>query len=256
MIGSEKNLKIAANGLSKTFRIGYEPSRGALERLLLKFTGREKKKALPVLDSVSLAVGSGEIVGLIGRNGCGKSTLLRILAGIYQPDSGLVSNSGQAVYVSGFGVGLKYRLTMRDNIYLTASVMGLNRREIDARFSEIVEFAELGDFVDTKISQFSAGMESRLCFSTIIHCLKHRNPDIILLDEVLSTGGDLEFQRRAMAKMEEFVRGGAAVLLVSHTLPVIEEYCRRVIWLENGGIKQDGPAAEVLAAYVKSFDQN
>lgn len=248
---NEAITKISLSNISKSFQIGYQKSDGALARLLSKIFGRQAKRTLPVLSNVSLQVKAGENVGLIGSNGSGKSTLLRTIAGIYIPDGGIISTQGDVIYINGFGLGLKQRLSMRDNIFLIGTIMGLGRKEIKKRFSEIVAFAELENFVNTKVHQFSYGMLNRLCFSTTIHCLQHKNPDIILLDEVFGAGGDLKFQNKALAKMEDFIRGGAAVILASHDLDLVSKYCNRVVLLENGKIKKEGEPQEVIPHYTQ-----
>lgn len=242
--------KISVQNVSKHFKIGFHKNDNALSRLLSLLLGRESKKPITVLDTISLEVFSGENVGIIGNNGSGKSTLLRTIAGIYYPDQGSIENNGEVIYINGFGLGLKQRLSMRDNIYLIGSIMGLSHKEVKKRFQDIVSFAELEDFIDTKVYQFSYGMLSRLCFSATIHCLEHKNPDIILLDEVFGTGGDLAFQNKAIAKMEEFIKGGAAVILVSHDLEIIKKYCHRVIWLKNGQIVKEGIPQEIVEDYI------
>lgn len=247
--------KISVRGVSKRFNIGFQKSDNALAHFLSSLLGRETKKPIIVLDSVSFEVAAGENIGLIGNNGSGKSTLLRIIAGIYQPDQGTVKNRGEVIYINGFGLGLKQRLTMRENIYLIGSIMGLSRKEIKKRFREIVAFAELENFVDTKIYQFSYGMLSRLCFSTTIHCLEQKNPDIILLDEVFNTGGDLNFQNKALAKMEEFISGGSAVILVSHNLDIVAKYCDRAILLKDGRISASGEPAKIIEEYINDADK-
>jgi|GEM_PF-1038752 len=248
---SDNNLikKIDVKNVSKYFDIGYQKKDNALARLLSFLSDKELKKQITVLDAISFKVFSGEKVGLIGNNGSGKSTLLRIIAGIYEPDQGSVKNDGDVIYINGFGIGLKPRLSMRNNIYLIASIMGLSRKEIKRRFQEIVNFSELEKFVDTKTYKFSSGMLSRLCFSTTIFCLGHKRPDIILLDEVFDSGGDLNFRNKAIAKIDEFIKDGSAVILVSHSLDIIEKYCNRVILLENGVIKKEGLPGEVISEY-------
>lgn len=245
--------KVSVQNVSKRFSIGYQKNDNALARLLSAILGKEQKKQITVLDSITFEVFAQENIGLIGNNGSGKSTLLRTIAGIYTPDQGKIENNGEIIYINGFGLGLKQRLSMRNNIYLIASIMGLSQKEIAKRFQEIVDFSELAEFVDTKVYQFSSGMLSRLCFSTTIHCLEHRNPDIILLDEVFGSGGDLNFQNKAIAKIDEFIKGGTAVILVSHSLEIIKKYCRRVILLENGKIKKDGTPAETIKEYLDSI---
>ncbi len=246
----KKDRKILVNNVEKNFKIGFQKSEGALARLLAVLSGREEKRNFKVLDDISLQVYSGENIGLIGSNGSGKSTLLRAIAGIYQIDKGVIETSGEVIYMNGFGLGLKPRLTMRDNVYLIGSIMGLGVKEIKENFPKIVEFSELEDFVDTKVYQFSSGMLNRLCFSTTIHCLGQRQLEIILLDEVFNAGGDIVFQNKALAKMEQFLRAGAAVIMVSHQLDLIQKYCHQAIWLENGKIKKTGSAQEVVNEYL------
>lgn len=242
--------KISVQNISKLFNIGFKKSDAALARILSSLLGQEPKKTITVLDSISFEVCAGENVGLIGNNGSGKSTLLRIIAGIYKPSQGKIINNGEVIYMNGFGLGLKQRLTMRENIFLIGSIMGLSRQEIKNRFKEIVTFSELEEFVDTKVYQFSDGMLSRLCFSTTMHCLEQKSPDIILLDEVFGAGGDLNFQNKAVIKMEEFIKSGAAIILVSHNLDIIKKYCDRVILLKDGKIIKEGAADDIVNEYV------
>ena len=242
--------RITVNQVSKKFRIGFQKSDGILARVLTGLSGREKRKLIQVLDSVSFEVSAGEKIGLIGNNGSGKSTLLRIIAGIYEADGGQVITNGDVLYMNGFSLGLKPRLTMRDNIFLIGSIMGLGYREVKNNLNDIVEFAELQDYLDTKVYQFSSGMLSRLCFATTIHCLKQKKPEIILLDEVFGAGGDFAFQQKALAKMEEFVYSGAAVIIVSHQMEIISKYCDRAILLEKGKIKDSGESQRVVTAYL------
>ncbi len=244
--------RIAVNKVSKSFRIGFQKSDGILARVLSFLSGREAKKPSLVLDSVSFEVFAGEKVGLIGNNGSGKSTLLRIIAGIYEADGGEVFTNGEVLYMNGFRLGLKPRLTMRENIFLIGSIMGLNYREVKEKLTEIVEFAELKDYLDTKVYQFSSGMLSRLCFATTIHCLKQKNPEIILLDEVFGAGGDFAFQNKAIAKMEEFVYGGASIIIVSHQMEIIKKYCDRTILLEKGRLEGAGESQEVVRSYLNT----
>jgi ABC-type polysaccharide/polyol phosphate transport system ATPase subunit len=204
------------------------------------------------LDSISFQLFSGEKLGLIGKNGSGKSTLLRTIAGIYKHDEGEIKQLGEVVYISGFGIGLKPRLSMRNNIFLIGAVMGLTRKEIKKKFSAIVAFSELNDFVDTKVYQFSSGMIKRLCFSVVIHCLENKSHDIILFDEVFGSGGDLTFQNKAITKMENLIKTGAAVIIVSHDLEVIEKYCDRVLLLSSGQIIKEGDPKEVISSYVNN----
>lgn len=251
---NQESSKIEINNISKKFNIGYRKSDSALAQFLSYFSTRETKKSIKVLDEVSLQFSAGENVGLIGGNGSGKSTLLRIIAGIYQADSGYLQVPANVVYINGFDFGLKPKLTMHENIFLTGAIMGLSVSEIKKRLPEIISFSELEEFVDTKVYQFSSGMLNRLCFSTIIHCLQRKVPDLILLDEVFGAGGDASFQDKAINKMEEFLRSGSAVILVSHELGLISKYCNRAILLEKGKIKISGETSQVIATYLSNKD--
>lgn len=244
-------LRLNVNNVSKIFNIGYKKDNGLLSSFLSLFSGKEPQKILQVLNDVSFKAYAGENIGIIGKNGSGKSTLLRLIANIYQIDSGNIHTKGKLIYIDGYGLGLKQKLTMRDNIYLVGLLMGLSEEEVTKRFSEIVSFSELEEFLDTKIYQFSSGMLNRLSFSITIHCLEHNNPEIILLDEVFGGGGDLSFQNKATARMEEFISGGATVVLVSHDLNLIKKYCNRVILLHKGRKIQEGDPETIIEIYKK-----
>ncbi|MFA5184807.1 MAG: ABC transporter ATP-binding protein [Patescibacteria group bacterium] len=243
--------RISVDRVSKQFNLGFKKNENALGRVLSLVSSQEAHKTLSVLQDISFSAAAGENIGLIGRNGSGKSTLLRLIAGIYQADAGTINARGEIVYLNGFSSGLRDRLTMRENIYLVGLLMGLSRKEIDLRFGDIVAFAELENFIDTKVYQFSSGMMSRLSFAITFQCLRQKRPDIILFDEVFSAGGDLAFQKKALAQMEEFIRNGTTVLLVNHNLGLIEKYCQRSILLERGRIIEDGPTAAVAKHYLE-----
>lgn len=236
----------------KRFDIGFKKHENALFRVMRIFSGREQKKTIHVLEEISFDVLRGERVGIIGRNGSGKSTLLRLIAGIYGHDSGLMDITGSVVYISGFSQGLKSKLTMRDNVYLVGSIMGLSKKEIDEEFDSIVDFSGLEDFVETKVYQFSSGMTTRLAFSIFIFCILRNRPDILLLDEVIGAGGDIDFTAKANNKMEELIHSGSTVLFVSHGMGEVEKLCSKVIWIEKGKIVLYGPAHRVIDAYKNS----
>lgn len=240
--------RIIAKDISKTFHTGLRDA-GVLATILFLFSGGYKKRSIDAINSVSFECSPGEVVGLIGRNGCGKSTLLRLISGIYEKDEGSLEINGRAMYINGFGIGLNQRLTMRENIYLVGAILGISRKEIAAKIPEIVEFSGLADFLDTKIFQFSSGMSARLGFSAVTSFVAERRPSIILLDEVFEAGGDAEFQKRAIGKMEDFLKGDATVMLVSHQTNVIRKYCPRTILLEKGRVLADGDTEEVVKKY-------
>jgi ABC-type polysaccharide/polyol phosphate transport system ATPase subunit len=244
--------RVILSNVSKKFRIGCkEENKSALARVVSLFSGKEQKRDFFALKNVSFSLASGQNLGIIGRNGSGKSTLLRVIAGVYGPDEGEVKTKGSLVLLTGIGQGLNPKLTMRENIYLMGSILGLGQRDIKKKFNEIVEFAGLLDFIDTKVYQFSSGMLTRLNFSVMIHCIKHSNPDILLLDEVFRAGGDIDFESKATKKMEEFVSGGTTVVLATHDLDIVKKYCDKVIWIEKGRIAIEGRSSEVVEKYIK-----
>lgn len=223
--------KISLYNISKTFSIGVRRKHSALGYARALFSSREAKKDFLALDSVSLKINPGEIVGMMGSNGSGKSTLLRIMAGIYQPDSGTVKANGKVISLINLGVGLLERLPMRDNIFLVGSLFGMSSGEMQARLDSIVRFSELGEFLDTKIYQFSAGMIQRLAFSIAIHA----DPDILLLDEVFEVG-DEDFRKKSGEKIRHLAKEGVAVVLVSHDEDLIRRNCTSLLRFEHGKI--------------------
>ncbi len=224
--------RIVVEHVSKYFQIGTEKRQSTLGKIYSLFSGREPKKSIHVLSDVSFVVNAGEVLGIMGSNGSGKSTLMRIVAGIYRVYDGTVKVEGKMVSLINLSVGLKERLTMRENIFLIGSLFGLGQDDIKARFNDIVAFAELGEFVNTKIYQFSSGMRQRLIFATAVHA----NADILILDEVLEVG-DKSFKEKSGNKIKEIVKGGGSVVLVSHNALLIEKYCHRVMLIEKGVIK-------------------
>jgi ABC-type polysaccharide/polyol phosphate transport system ATPase subunit len=238
--------RIIVTNLNKQFKLGHARGDSTLARLV----SFERSKKIDVVRDVSFDADVGEIIGIIGRNGSGKSTLLRLIAGIYEQDSGEILTVGKLIYLNGYGQGLQPKLTMRENIYLMGALMGLSSSDVKKKFNEIVGFSDLREFIDTKVYQFSSGMVSRLSFSVMVFCVKHHDPEILLLDEIFDGAGDIDFRARALLKMEEFIRGGATVLLVSHRLETIKKYCHRVIWIEKGAMHKIGTSDEVVVAYA------
>lgn len=241
----EKVKSIIIDSVSKKFRIGRNKSLGALARFVSLFSGKEPSQLIYALKDLSFDVCSGEIVGVIGDNGSGKSTLLRIIAGIYYPDGGRVVVSGKIISLISLTIGLKERLTMKENIFLVGSLFGMSQKEIKKEFNSIVEFSDLKEFVDTKIYQFSAGMMQRLAFSIALSA----KPDILLLDEVFEVG-DEDFKKKSAEKIKKVVEGGACVVLVSHDLPMVERYCDKIIWIKDGMINKIGRSDEIVHEYA------
>jgi lipopolysaccharide transport system ATP-binding protein len=225
----------------KRYAIG--PRGGLLAR-------RKARQQLWALHDVSLRVEPGESVGLIGHNGAGKTTILRLLAGITRPTRGHVRTTGRLASLINLGAGFHPELTGRENIFLNGVILGLTRREVKARFDAIVDFADLGPYIDTPLKRYSSGMYARLGFAVAAHV----DPDVLLVDEVLSVG-DVSFQDRSIRKMLSFRDSGRAILFVSHNLSAVEMMCQRAIWLDHGTIRRAGPTADVVRAYIDAVDE-
>ncbi len=215
-------------------------------RLLASFgSGAEPADEFWALRDVSFEVKRGEVLGVIGRNGAGKSTLLKILSRIVDPTSGGADLYGRIGSLLEVGTGFHPELTGRENIYLSGAMLGMSRREVNARLDEIVAFAEVEKFLDTACKHYSSGMYLRLGFAVAAHL----NTEILLVDEVLAVG-DAAFQRKCVGKMAEAADGGRTVLFVSHNLGAVGSLCSRVLWLDQGRLRRDGPGREVIEAYL------
>jgi ABC-2 type transport system ATP-binding protein/lipopolysaccharide transport system ATP-binding protein len=197
------------------------------------------------LHGVSFVADEGEVIGIIGRNGAGKTTLLKLLARITEPTGGVARMRGRVGSLLEVGTGFHPELTGRDNIFLNGSILGMKRSQIRKRFDDIVEFAGVEQFIDTPVKRYSSGMYLRLAFAVAAHV----EPDIVAVDEVLAVG-DAEFQRRCLGKMSEFASEGRTVVFVSHDLGAIAQMCERVIWLDGGQVRHDGPAAKSIELYL------
>jgi lipopolysaccharide transport system ATP-binding protein len=255
------DLSVSARQLSKQFRIGeWEAPYKTLRESLLNLTtaplrlfgyGKRRKRSQPetfwALRDVSFDVHAGEVIGIIGRNGAGKSTLLKILSRITEPTSGEASIHGRVASLLEVGIGFHGELTGRENLYLNGAILGMRKAEIDAKFDEIVAFAEVEKFIDTSVKHYSTGMYLRLAFAVAAHL----EPEILIVDEVLAVG-DANFQRKCLAKMEDVGQRGRTVLFVSHSMPAVTRLCKRVILLDEGKVLQDGPAAQVVGAYLSA----
>ena len=233
---------IEAVDVSKTFFIPHEQRTYFKEYFLHPFR-RTQYERNDALKSVTFSIGEGEFFGILGPNGSGKSTLLRILAGIYVPDSGDVRVRGLLSPFIELGVGFNLELNARDNIRINATLAGLTRRELDARFDEILEFSELERFVDQKLKNYSSGMLMRLAYSIAIQIPF----DVLLLDEVLAVG-DKSFQEKCFATFDRFKEEGKTVVLVTHQRDLLRSFCDRVLLLENGVVGGIGAPTELLGA--------
>ena len=237
---------VALRGVSKRFYF-YEHRTSSLREWFIRRVLRRPihvRRAAFTLHDVDLTVGRGEALALLGRNGSGKSTVLRLIAGIYQPSTGAVRTEGRITAVIELGAGFHPELTGAENIALYAAVLGLTRKELAARYDDIVEFAAIPDLPDTPLKYYSSGMEARLAFSVAV-CLQ---PDILLLDEVLAVG-DQAFRERCLERLRQYHARGGTLVLVSHELEQLRELCTRGVWLDQGRIVMDGPIDMVLEKY-------
>lgn len=214
-----------------------------LRRSLGRMRHREAVEVV-ALDGVTIEVVKGEAFGIVGRNGSGKSTLLKVVAKTLKPDGGTVNVYGRLSTLLALGVGFNPELSGRRNVYLGGLAAGLRRAAIDERFDDIVGYAELADAIDRPVKTYSSGMFSRLAFAVGMAL----DPDILLLDEVLAVG-DEAFQRKSRASMEQMLDKAGTIVLVSHSLRNVVDFCDRVMWLDNGRVRTVGPAAEVVEAY-------
>ncbi len=198
------------------------------------------------LQDVTFSMDRGESVALIGRNGSGKSTILKIIAGVMAPTKGEVRVAGRVSPLIELGAGFHPDLTGRENVHLNGCLLGMSSKEVDAAFGAIVDFAELWEFIDTPVKRYSSGMYVRLAFAVAVHS----NPEILLVDEVLSVG-DTFFQEKCLKRMHEFQQRGTTIVVVSHDLQLLADFCEQAIWLEHGQIVEEGPAAEVVQKYSR-----
>ena len=236
----------------------YSPSKAkygllaeALGQHVNKILGKNSlEEKIVALRSVSFEIGQGETVGIIGKNGAGKSTILKLISKITYPDRGEVDASGRIGAFIELGAGLHHELTGRENIFLYGAILGMKRKEIQAKFDDIVDFAEIRKFLDMPIKKYSSGMYSRLGFSVCAFC----DPDILLVDEVLAVG-DVNFQKKCLDKMRSFAKE-KTIVFVSHNLDAISSICSKVIYLDGGKVAKVGKPNEVINFYLKNVGAN
>ena len=235
---------IEVERLSKWYMLEGPAPRTFQETLGRLFGASRRGQPLWSLTDVSFRVAPGESVALVGRNGAGKSTLLRLICGLGRPSRGFARVHGRVAALLELGAGFHPDLTGRQNLYISALVSGLRRKEVDARFDEIVRFAELAEFIDQPLRIYSTGMKMRLAFAVAIHV----NPNVLIVDEALAVG-DYSFQEKCLARIEQFRTQGKTLLLVSHDMEVVRRFCSRAIWIDHGHMVMDGPADVVARAY-------
>lgn len=240
----DKNIAVSAKGVSMHFNIASEKLENFKEYFIKLIKRQLFYKDFVAVDNVSIEIPKGEVFGIVGTNGSGKSTLLKILSGILQPTTGTVEINGTIAPLIELGAGFDGELTAKENIYLNGAVLGYKKKFIDEHFDAIVDFAELRDFMEMPIKNYSSGMVARIAFAiaTII------KPDILIVDEILSVG-DFMFQQKCEDRINELMAGGTTVIIVSHTIDQIERLCDRAMWIEKSKVKMIGDAKEVCAAY-------
>ena len=245
---------IRVENIGKEYRVGALDAMGGPGLLRDKLAGalrhplrmvkRKPKETFWALKDISFEVKEGEVLGLIGRNGAGKSTLLKILSRITKPTLGHAEIHGRVGSLLEVGTGFHPELSGRENVFLNGAILGMRRQEITRKFDEIVAFAEVEKFIDTPVKHYSSGMYVRLAFAVAAHL----EPDILLVDEVLAVG-DLSFQRKCVAKMQEVSRGGRTIIFISHQMNQVRRLCQRGLWMDAGRVREQGPTEHVLNAY-------
>ena len=238
---------IILNNISVRYRAPEEVIRTFKEYAIQVLKRNVRYREFMALDQVDLEVHDGEILGIIGRNGAGKSTLLKVISRVLIPTEGRVRIRGRVSPLLELGAGFHPELTGRENIFVNGTLLGHTRREIDARVPEIIEFAELGAFIDSPLRTYSSGMAARLGFAVATTWI----PEILILDEVLSVG-DEAFRHKCEHRMRQFRDQGTTTLLVTHDSKTVETLCSRAVWLEHGQVKAQGPSDEVVSLYRQS----
>ena len=238
---------ITVKNVSIRYLMIYDRVKSIKEYIVQKLKGEIKYEEFWALKNIDFEVKKGEVVGIIGHNGAGKSTLLKIISGILKPTEGSVNVQGVVVPMLELGSGFDQDLTGRENIFLNGAILGYSEEFLKEKYDEIVEFSELGKFIEIPLRNYSSGMIMRLAFSiaTVV------NPDILIVDEILAVG-DADFQAKSKARMLELMGGGTTVLFVSHTLDQIREMCDKVLWIEHGQMQAFGETEEICNKYEQS----
>jgi ABC-2 type transport system ATP-binding protein len=233
----ENDLMVKVDNVSMRFNLSSEKVDSLKEYIIKTLKGQISYNDFWALRNVSFEVHRGEAVGLIGLNGCGKSTMLKIIAGVMKPTEGSASVWGEMAPLIELGAGFDFDLTARENVFLNGAILGHSRAYMEENYEDIVEFSELGPFMDTPVKNFSSGMVSRLAFgiATI------GKPDLLIVDEVLSVG-DFRFQEKCEARIRAMLDSGTTLLFVSHSIEQVKSLCSKVVWLEHGNLKAFGPS--------------
>lgn len=242
----DETIEIEFRNVSKGFRLAE--GRTLREFIPALFKGSGFTEPFYAVRDATFQIRRGETVALIGRNGCGKSTTLKLIAGVTAPSIGDIYVAGRVSPLIELGAGFHGDLTGRENVHMNGSILGMSSKDVDRQFNDIVDFAELWDFIDTPVKRYSSGMYIRLAFAVAVHA----EPEILLVDEVLSVG-DAFFQEKCIERMHRFQREGTTIVVVSHSLQLLSEFCQRAIWMDHGHVIADGPAAEIVSRYQATF---
>lgn len=243
----KNNIAIEVKNVQKTFNVYLDKS-NTLKESIVSIFKRNKKEKREVLKNVNLNINKGEAVALIGTNGSGKSTLLKLMTRIIYPNKGSIKINGKLTSLLELGAGFHPDFSGRENIYFNASIFGLTKKEIDSRIDQIIEFSELGSYIDNPVRTYSSGMYMRLAFSVAINV----DADILLIDEILAVG-DQHFQDKCIAKMKELRSEGKTMVFVTHSMGQVKELCTRAVWLCDGNIKMDGTTENVVDIYLDAI---
>jgi len=248
---ANKEIAVKVQDLSKSFNIPVEASNGIKQKLINVLKGRKGYRVFTPLNDISLEIEKGDFFGIVGRNGSGKSTLLKAIAGIYTPNGGLVYVNGTLVPFIELGVGFNPELSGKENVYLNGALLGFSHNEIDDMYDEIVDFAELKDFMEERLKNYSSGMQVRLAFSIAIKA----KGDVLVLDEVLAVG-DALFQKKCYEYFKKLKHDKKTVVLVSHDTGVLQEYCNKGVLIEEGKIASRGEINGVISDYIKILNKD
>ncbi len=235
---------IKIKNLTKQFKINSDKPRTLKEKIL--FSNRNKVEKHTVLRDITLNIEKGETVALIGTNGSGKSTLLKLMTKIIYPTTGTITTYGKLTSLLELGAGFHPDFTGRENIYFNAAIFGLTKQEIERRIDEIIEFSELGEFIDNPVRTYSSGMYMRLAFSIAINV----DAEILLIDEILAVG-DQHFQDKCFSKLEELKKSDKTIVIVTHSLDQVKRLCTRAIWIKDGEVELDGDPNKVVDKYLE-----
>ena len=246
-IKNESSSVISVKDAFKEFKVYFDRGRTLKEMTL--FAGRRKHEIREVLKGISFEIPKGQAVGLIGKNGCGKSTTLKMLTKILKPTRGQISVEGRISSLIELGAGFHPDMSGRENIYINASIFGLKKKEIDERLEEIITFSELEEFIDNPVRTYSSGMYMRLAFAVAINV----DADVLLVDEILAVG-DVNFQKKCLDKLRKIKENGTTIMIVSHSMDQLKEICDRLIWIEDGKIKEDGDFEGISRLYLEEME--